>query len=248
MNWSAIHDFAARCTAAGIEPPEPITRAIHLLQVAAAQEPAPTGGLLALDDAGVAARVEAYAIRAHHAQGYGPGLAVGVVRFQDELVAETREACLPDLERIVTDLQPTFDELAAPLVTAARDFGFTYATTSDHVIDMADEKASAAWRAVPRAWRAIAPIVSLRIAMSTAFGVSPTMDERRAHAFPKLPGATSPNYSVCFAAGDNWSFDDGYYIEGKTVGHLDWLALAAGGLRLNSPAEVRAKLDAGTAR
>ncbi len=112
------------------------------------------------------------------------------------------------------------------------------------MIDLADEGASAAWRSARSAWHAIAPIVSIRIAMSSTFDVSPTRAEARAAAFPRTLRDSETNYSICFAESDNWSLERGYYVEGKTVGHLDWFVLAAGGLRLNTPDEVRAKLDA----
>jgi len=128
-----------------------------------------------------------------------------------------------------------FATLSAPLVTAAQDYGFTISTSSDEVIDLADEAASAAWRAARTAWHAIAPLVGLRIAMSSTFDVSPTRSEARAAAFPRTLRVAETNYSICFAEGDNWSLERGFYVEGKTVGHLDWFALAAGGLRLNTP-------------
>jgi hypothetical protein len=51
------------------------------------------------------------------------------------------------------------------------------------------------------------------------------------------------NFSVCFAAGDNWSLTDGY-VTSPYATHLDWLAIAARGLRLNTPSEVAAKITA----
>jgi hypothetical protein len=52
--------------------------------------------------------------------------------------------------------------------------------------------------------------------------------------------------SVMFAAGENWSTDGDYYTETGARGHLDWLRLASadGGLRLNTPSDVVAKLKA----
>jgi hypothetical protein len=80
--------------------------------------------------------------------------------------------------------------------------------------------------------------------MTAVFAVSPSTGETRAAALPGVPRAEQTNYSVCFAAADNWSLDRGYCVEGKTAGHLDWLALARDGLRLNSPAETTEKIRA----
>lgn len=99
---------------------------------------------------------------------------------------------------------------------------------------MADEKASAAWRAVPAAWASIAPIVSRRIKMAQLFeSLSATSEARVLGALP--------NTSVCFAAGDSWSSTRGLLSRSEDGRTPRWLDLAAGGLRLNSPAEVLAK-------
>ena len=56
------------------------------------------------------------------------------------------------------------------------------------------------------------------------------------------------DYSAAFAADNNWSLDGGFYIDNNRAGHLNWLSLAGGGLRLNSPDEVRAKIIKPTSR
>ncbi|MBF4463454.1 MULTISPECIES: hypothetical protein [unclassified Rathayibacter] len=246
MNWTDLHRFALSCRSAGVEAPAAVERGLALVAAINAHERADTGPLLSLTEDEVKDRVTQLSIREHDRDGRASlrGMQPGIDHVTKQLAGEVRAAALPDLEEIIATLRPRFDEHAAHLVEAATVYGFTYDTTSDEVIDLADERASAAWRAVPKAWGALAPIVSLRIAMSTLFDVSPNKAEVRAASFPRTPRSEPTNYSVCFAAGDNWSLDRGYYVEGKTVGHLDWLALAGGGLRLNSPDEVRAKLDA----
>jgi hypothetical protein len=245
MNWASLRAFVTSCTALDIEPPASIIRGLELVDVIKRHEHANTGPVLTMTDDEIRDQITAISIREHDRDGRASvrGMRPGIDRVKDELAAEVRLAALPALEHITEQLRPMFDEHAAALVTAATEYGFTYATTSDDVINMADESASAAWRAVPKAWSAIAPAVSLRIMMSTLFDVSPTRHEVRAAAFPDYPRDEQTNYSVCFAASDNWSLARGYYVEGKTVGHLDWLALAAGGLHLNSPEEVRAKIE-----
>lgn len=89
------------------------------------------------------------------------------------------------------------------------------------------------------------PIVELRQSLSTTFGESPTADDMG------VPSTSAGNldFSVCFAAGGNWSLDGQYYDGdwkgGNGLGNLDWfaLALALGGLRLNTFDDVDAKVS-----
>lgn len=244
ITTAALHEFAGRCAVLGIETPEPIRRGLELIEIANSHAaPVAPVNVLKLTDTALRRRVEDISVRAHTVQSlHGAGLGIGVARVTEEILEAVGREVLPSLDGIVASLQARFEELIAPLVTAAREYGFTTDTTSDDVIDMSDEDASAAWRAVPRAWSALAPLVNFRISMSTVFDLAPTMEQTRLHYLPRHPGKTAPNLSVLFAAGDNWSLGDGYYIEGKTVGQLDWLLLARDGLRLNTPSEVDAKL------
>lgn len=246
MNWSQLRAFATACESFGITPTPAISRGLELINVIDAHQNVTPAPVLDMTDEQARDYVTALSIREHDRDGRASarGMLPGVEQAKRDLAAEVRAATIPDLERITDELRPAFDTHAGPLVDAATVYGFTYATTSDQVINLADEAASAAWRAVPKAWNAIAPIVSLRLSMSSLFDVSPRRAEARAAAYPDVLRDDHLNHSVCFAAGENWSLGRGYYVEGKTMGHLDWLALAAGGLRLNSPAQVRAKLDA----
>lgn len=247
MNWADLHTFAALCTSAGIPVPAPITRGIEMIDVANGHAAMPSGPLLAMTDDEVREHVEAVAIRQHtaYADGTTAGLLPGTLTFANELAIEVRAAVLPDLDTMVESLQPRFADVAAPLVLAAQQYGFTNSTRSDDVIELADEDASAAWRNARRAIDAIAPLVRFRIAVSRLFQVSPTPGEALRLSRWEAPNNEAPvNYSIAFAAGDNWDGDGGYYIEGKAAGHIDWLELAAGGLRLNTPTEVRLKLAA----
>lgn len=244
ITTASLYEFAGRCAALGIDTPEPIRRGLELIELATRHAaPVAPVDVLALTDTALRRRVEGISIRSHVVQSlHGDGLAIGVTRVTEEILEAVGREVVPSLNGIVEGLQPRFEELTEPLVVAAREYGFTTETTSDDVIDMGDEGASAAWRSVPRAWSALAPLVNFRISMSTVFDLAPTMEQTRLHYLPRTPGKTAPNLSVLFAGAENWSLGDGYYIEGKTVGHLDWLLLARDGLRLNTPSEVDAKL------
>lgn len=250
MNLLELMQFRAACDVARISVPTAITRGLELIEVAKLQEAAPSGSLLDLSDDAVSDRITELSIREH--QGYNAesrGMAGGVRLFTERMLAEIREASLPDLDELISGLRPEFEKLAKPLVTAAQVYGFSLATTSDYVVDLADEKASKAWRDARQSWHAILPIVRLRIQMSEAFAVSPTRDETNRMFFnagvydPAILARNRPDWSVCFASGDNWSYEGAYAISGKAGPALDWFALAAGGLTLNTTAQVREKLE-----
>ncbi|KJQ54660.1 hypothetical protein [Microbacterium sp. SA39] len=236
MSWTNIRDFAKRCQALGITVPEPVVRGLHLAGVASAHEQAPSGRLIDMTDDELRDRVTDIAIRLHDRDGIGSnrGMAPGVRKVQEDLLREVVIDTVPHLEEFITDLRPRFEEAIAPLVDAAQNHGITYATTSDFVIDQ-DDATIAAYRAAKRAWFAVQPIASFRIDISKTFGLEPT-------------GGMSNDFSVLFAAGDNWGHGGRYYLEGKTQSHLDWFALTAGGVTLNGITDVHNKLRARRAR
>jgi hypothetical protein len=238
MNWTELIRFKVLCESDDVAVPPPILRCRELADVIASHDNWPTGSLLSLTDEEARERVTEMSIRSHQgAFESSRGMRPGISTFTDELLLEVREAALPYLDAIVLELRPKFEELAAPVVTAAQKYGFTRQTKSDQVIDLADEAASAAWRANRDAWTAVAPISRLRIAISDVFNVSPTETDQ-VHA---LAGFNQVDHSACFAAGNSWSLDGAYYVNRKVPGQIDWLALAVGGLTLNTPDEVRQK-------
>lgn len=232
--------FATACEKLGVRAPESIAlglRQIELANAAAAYQP--PRGVLSLSPDEIREHVIDMSVRRHHSRNDGTGLEPGVFRFNELVQQEVAAAVLPELERVVADLRPMFEERAQPIVVAAQRFGFTLATTSDAVINLADEGASAAWRDLRTAWSSIDPIVRLRRQMSEVFEVAPTratIPERL-----RLQSDVSVNPSVCFAAGDNWDLEDGFVTD-VSRSQLDWLQLAVGGLRLNSPTEVAEKI------
>lgn len=253
MQWADLIKFKVHCELAGVNVPPPIERGLDLVDLARAAPNKKAGGLLDLTDGEVDDRVVALAIRGHSGISFGSspshvnGLATGVEAFEEDLLAEVVEATLPHLDQIIVDLRPRFEEAAAPLVIGARDFGFTWETTSDQVIRRRDPAAAAAWADIPGSYAAMSPFERLRVNISRLFEVSPTRPEMlKAQGLHFTDGDPLQDYSVCFA-GDVWNINGHHYItakrnKGQSLGQINWLALAAGGLRLNTPAEVREKL------
>lgn len=226
--------FAADCNRLGLSTPAPVTRAVELLKVGEAHAgTAPAMRLLEASDAEARTWITDRSIRGHDRDGIGRtrGLRAGVLDFNEQLLSEVQATARPHLDAIVTELQPRFDEVVAALHVAAQEFGFTYATTSDQVINRADEAASAAWRGVRAAWASVQALAAFRISMARTFREPPASQ------------SSGGNHSVLFAAGNNWSREDGYLLGSRGDGAIDWLALAADGLHLNTPTEVAAKLS-----
>lgn len=242
MQYRDLIEFRVACETAGVTTPAPIVRGIELIDLAHAAAVSQPPALLDLADDEVAGQVFDLSVREHSstdkwnfasAKGLGPGSQV----FESRLCDEVQAATIPLLDDLVIALRPKFDALTAPIVVAAQQYGFTYATTSDQVIDLADEGASAAWREARAAWKTVTPIVRFRMRVSDLFGVSPTLEELARNFYTPNP-RIELDYSVCFAAGSAWSYDHALYL-GQKPGQLDWFALAAGGLHLNTPSEVR---------
>jgi hypothetical protein len=243
LNQFRALEFVETCGSFGIEPPAALLRGLHLLDLVdnfASESAMPT--LLDIDPADIAPLITDMSIRRHAGAGQTvpDGLATGVAAFTGKLLAEMREATLSELDRVVTDLRPRFDELAKPFVVAAQEHGFTAATTSDDVITRSGA-AIEAWRDLRRAEADLEPVADVWRAMTEIFAVEPTRASLPAEI--ENNGSFSVNFSVCFAADDNWSLGDGY-VTSQYRTHLDWLAIASGGLRLNTPTEVAAKIAA----
>lgn len=253
MNVTDLYNIQAMCAELGIEAPPPIVRGLELIAVANEHAEPPAGPLLSLSDAAARDRINDLSSRAHlytHT-GTGTGLVPGIEQFTAQLLGEVREETMPHVEGIVEALRSPFDAAATPIIVAALDYGYTWATTSDDVVDRADEAASQAWRDLRDALAAIQQPARMRIEISRVFGLEPTVEDVRKHyarqrEFDATVTEDRIDYTVLFAAGDGWSFSRGFYIEPKRGGGsmLDWLALARDGLRLNSVAEVREKLAA----
>lgn len=242
MSRERLTEFKVMCERHDLEVPEIVTQSLDLIDTVQLFAATPERKVLDMSADEAREYVTEISIRDHVTKtDLYRGLDSGVVKFKDQIWAEIRENIRPDLDRIVTELQPRFAEAAAPIIEGATRHGFTYATTSDQLVRAGDLNAVELWRTVGQSWAAIRPLARWRARLSELFEVSPTTQE--ALRFGDHRGGVG-NWSVCFAAGESWSLTSGYHIEDTpSLAGLDWFALAAGGgLRLNTPSEVREKL------
>lgn len=235
VGWGEITGFAALCEQAGVNIPPSIVAAFHSREVAEAHLPEPVVELSKLTDDEIRDYLDKVAIR-RAVSGTAPLLEAHRV-FEGRLFDEVVRAIGPELEDLVDEMRPRLDALATPFVAVVQKYGFNSRTESDNVIDSAsDFKTVEAWRSTAPFFATMQPLLAVRTSMSRTFNASPTRFEQN------MAGTADPvDYSVAFAAGDNWDEDGTFYINGILGGHLDWFRLALGGIRLNSPAEVRQK-------
>ena len=249
MTWIELLQFKAACEVAGLEVPTAIVRGLELIGKAQEQVAPPRASLLDIADADVSGLITDLSIRTHH--GYNAessGMKAGVEQFKDQILTEIREASIPELDNLIEALRPQFEATAKPLAVAAQKYGFTLTTTSDAVIELADEQASKAWREARAAFHAIEPLVRLRKQISDVFNVSPTREETAQSFFDQGVYDTGRlarrrmDYTVCFASSQGWSYDHAYAVSTKNGTGIDWFAMsAAGALTLNTTAQVREK-------
>ncbi|MGN7968159.1 hypothetical protein [Microbacterium sp. 22296] len=231
--WGDVTAFATLCEIANLTVPSTIVKAQRLREVAIAHTVEPPAAFMGMSDDELRMWIDQVTIRR-----LSSGFEQAIAPFEAFLLIEVQRSIGPELEALVQEMQPRFDQVAAPFVDAVTTYGFTARTTSDDVIRMADDKASAAWRGTETFFRDAQAIAAVRQQISRVFDVSPTADEQGVY------NGEGIDYSVCFAAGDSWTDDGRFYLAGRTGGTLDWFALASGGLRLNSPSEVARKVRA----
>lgn len=241
LNWIEVEAFALSCSRVGVEPPESIAKALHLVNVANAFIDEPSGPILGMTDAKMRERITAVSVRTHNAGNpSNAGMRPGRDAVLDALSHELREHLMPELDSIITELQPRFAEAAGPLEVAAREFGIESMTSSDEIIDRSDyAQAVVAWREMREGWAKLFPLVQWRIRVSQVFRCGPTHDQVKRAGFELLGDDTKLNYSVLFASGEGWSLDpDRLHVQGDRRQNLDWLSLARSGLRLNTVSDV----------
>ncbi len=231
--WGDINAFAALCEVADLTVPKSIVEAQRLRGVAAAHAVEPPAQFMGMSDDDLRAWLDKVTIRR-----LSSGFEHAIAPFEAFLILEVQRTIRPELNALIEEMRPRFDALADPFAEAVTKYGFTARTTSDDVIRMVDNGASAAWRGTETFFRGAQAIAAVRQQISRIFDVSPTAHEQG------LNNDEGIDYSVCFAAGDAWSDDGSYYLAGRSGGTLDWFALAAGGLRLNSPSDVERKTRA----
>ncbi|WP_043535878.1 hypothetical protein [Actinomyces polynesiensis] len=113
------------------------------------------------------------------------------------------------------------------------------------VIDRGDVGAVEAWRAAEPAWHELDDFASTRIILIDAVRPGAHPGRPPGHGRPGITWRTprGADYSVCFAAGENWAADGTYYVNKEEPGMTNWISLLMGGLHLNTIDEVNTLLE-----
>lgn len=248
LGYVELGEFRTLAEAAGVTVPEAVTRGLALIDAAHDYAAKPLAShLLDLKPSQVPRLVDGWSLRDHASNGAFSrrGLVPGVARLVDGVLLEVEAAVRPQLDALVADeLRPRFDEAVAPYITGAQQYGWTYQTTSDEVVLLADEPASQVWRDIRLAAARVAPIIEFRRRISAIFQVAPTDQDLQGLRDAASRSFVSPRIeddTVSFGDGA-WSFDGTFCINGKPEQGIDFLALAVHGLRLNTPSEVQAMI------
>lgn len=243
ITLAGLAEFEAHASIVGLDIPEPVAKARHLLDIAGREKTTAPRSVFSMTDKQLRDYITERSIANHQGlNATSRGLESGVSEVQQQILAELQTEIAPHLDDMIVALQPEFDRIVEPIVRGAQTYGFTMSMTSDDVIDMADEAASATWRESKEAWSAVRPIAKFRQIMSKVFAVSPTLDELERQALLGGRIGSAVDMTVAFAAGDNWHTDGAYYVDRRIGGAIDWFAIAAGGLHLNTPTEVDEKM------
>lgn len=160
-----------------------------------------------------------------------------------------------EIDEVILSLRPSFDQ-AAEIVTTAAGYGITAHTSAEQVLALPDA-ALAAWRPLKAALGTLGKVDSMRRQLSVDLGVIPTSTEMWSQNSAAWRAGNRIDYSVCYAAGDNWAMDGTFYITPPSqrgldgvptnphpTDDIDWFRMAGGGLHLNTVAEIQTKLDA----
>lgn len=239
-----LRRFSAKANKLGLGLPESVRRALHVIDVAnKAPLRAPVDVLQLTDkkiyDEVVTRTVHNIPATRNGAYGVsGGGLAAGIESIKQAAIDAGLRGALPELDGMIEQLRPQFDEHARHFVAAAQDYGFSLRTRTDAVVDLEDNAAVDLWRACRDSWGPINEIAQFRNLICTAFELAPYETE---YPGANLDRTTEIDFSVNFAAGDNWDTTGVYYVDGRIGAHINWFQLAKGGLRLNTISEVNDK-------
>lgn len=234
--------LATTITKTGIDAPAPLTRAVEILDRLDHLE-APTTGILNLEDDDIAGFVDRIAIQRATAINQGAYAHREALDITRDGVAEEAAQALRDggVDDLIKALRPRFDKAAKVLHKASQQYGFNTRTSAEDVLNLDNHEATGTYRAISEAISVITEIADVRIKLSRLLGVSPTlqesMDARGASTW--LDPNVQFDFTICFAADGNWSVDGTMHVDKRADAGPDWLRMAATGLRLNTPTEVR---------
>lgn len=181
-NFNAFRNIHDRLAAYGIKPHPDVARGLAINEAIKATNDLPQVRILDLTPEDAASHVLDGANRASN------HISASRTRVEDQLTHEVFDAFKGDVDRIITELRPTFNKAAAA-VRQAISAGITAGATADTVLALDNPEAIDLWKALPGHLSVISTIADIRIDMSEELGMEP---------LPYNAASGSMNYGACF--------------------------------------------------
>jgi nucleotide-binding universal stress UspA family protein len=233
--------LARMLTEVGVDLPDAVRKAIALADAAEAAYARPHRRVLDLDPTELIAHAALHAAYNEPPSGVSP-MRQALMDLAEQAAREAAEVLRSGgIDTVIEQLRPEFDD-AAKVVREAAALGIRSDTSPQWVMDAGPE-AVTAWQRLRPALRRLDEIATIRVAISTSLHVAPVLERMQSLAGPTADvGAV--DYSCAFVdpASAGFTIDGSSYHGRRVSAGIDWLRLAPGGLRLNSPSEVEQML------
>lgn len=238
-----VRDLTGQLDRLGFTPPPALARAAEVIAVTEAERVSDDAHpCLDMSDEQILEYARGRALRIHPQVGPHPYSSVLVAIGEQAALEAGDRLRAGEVDQIIEALRPRFDKAAAAYARAA-GLGITSTTTAEQILAKRLATVTEAWYALDDARSVLEAVAAIRIRLSNRLDVSPTWRD-----FDILDDATidrgAIDYTAAFAAADDYSTDFGRYLRRSPAAGIDWLGLAAGSLRLNTPSEVKAKYAA----
>lgn len=181
-NFPAFHNIHDRLAQYGIKPHPDVAHGIAINEAIRATNDVPQVRILDLTTEQAAHHVIDGANRASN------HISASRTRIEDQLTREVFDVFKEDVDRIITELRPTFNKAAAA-IRQAISAGITPGASADSILALDSPEAIAAWKALPAHLDVVRSIADIRIDFSTDLGIEPQ---------PYNAASGHMNYGACF--------------------------------------------------
>lgn len=181
-HFNALHNIHDRLAKYGIKPHPAVAHGFALNDAIKATNDIPKVRILDLTPEDAANHVLDGANRAvNH-------INASRTRVENQLIREVFDVFKDDVDRIITELRPTFNK-SATFIRQAISAGIRPGITADQVLALNNPEAITIWKELPAHLEVVRDIADIRIDFSELLGLEPQ---------PFNAAAGAMNYGVCF--------------------------------------------------